>query len=157
MVGPKLEKRYSAPSVVSWGPNRIDVVALDRENQMHHKKFDGEWHDWNALGEEAFSSPPSIVSWEPNRLDIDGLDTDNHLLHKAWNGSKKVWEPSLTSWKDLGGLLSSPPSVVSWEPNRLDIFGLGEDNQMLHKAWNGSSWLPSVTGWTDLGGRFSHP
>jgi hypothetical protein len=44
--------------------------------------------------------------------------------------------------------------VVSWDPNRLDIFGLGTDNQMYHKYWNGSAWGPSVTGWEALGGIF---
>ena len=28
----------------------------------------------------------------------------------------------------------SPPAVASWGTNRLDIFGLGEDNAMYHKA-----------------------
>jgi hypothetical protein len=31
--------------------------------------------------------------------------------------------------------------AVAWGANRLDIFGLGTDNQMNHKAWNGSAWL----------------
>jgi hypothetical protein len=44
--------------------------------------------------------------------------------------------------------------VASWGPNRLDIFGLGTDNQMFHKAWNGQ-WHPSQTGWEALGGVFN--
>jgi Pro-kumamolisin, activation domain/Repeat of unknown function (DUF346) len=47
-------------------------------------------------------------------------------------------------------------SVVSWSANRLDIFGLGTDHAMYHKAWNGSAWLPSSTGWEGLGGLFSY-
>jgi hypothetical protein len=31
-------------------------------------------------------------------------------------------------------------AVTSWGSNRLDIFGLGTDNQMYHKAWDGSAW-----------------
>jgi hypothetical protein len=53
----------------------------------------------------------------------------------------------------------SPPSsaVASWGSNRLDIFGLGTDNQMYHKAWNGTSWEPSQTDWQPLGGTFNSP
>jgi len=47
-------------------------------------------------------------------------------------------------------------SVASWCPNRLDIFGLGTDHAMYHKAWNGSAWLPSRIGWEGLGGIFTY-
>ena len=47
-----------------------------------------------------------------------------------------------------------PASVaaVSWGANRLDIFGLGTDNQMYHKDWDGQQWS---AGWQPLGGIFS--
>jgi Repeat of unknown function (DUF346) len=45
--------------------------------------------------------------------------------------------------------------ATCWGANRLDIFGLGTDNQMYHKAWDGNAWLPSPTGWEPLGGNFS--
>ncbi|MFP2924942.1 trypsin-like peptidase domain-containing protein [Pyxidicoccus sp. 3LG] len=47
--------------------------------------------------------------------------------------------------------------VTAWSANRLDIFGLGTDRQMFHKAWGGSAWHPSQTGWEPLGGVFSSP
>ncbi len=31
-------------------------------------------------------------------------------------------------WESLGGVLTSKPSVVSWGPNRLDVFALGTDS-----------------------------
>jgi hypothetical protein len=48
-------------------------------------------------------------------------------------------------------------AVASWERNRLDIFGLGTDSQLYHKAWDGSAWYPSQTNWEALGGRFNSP
>ncbi len=52
-----------------------------------------------------------------------------------------------------------PPSVavVSWAADRLDIFGLGTNNEMFHKYWDGSKWGPSPTGWEGLGGTFNSP
>ncbi len=47
-------------------------------------------------------------------------------------------------------------AVVSWSANRLDIFGLGTDNQMYHKYWDPSTgWGPSPTDWEPLGGVFN--
>jgi hypothetical protein len=48
-------------------------------------------------------------------------------------------------------------ATVAWGSNRLDIFGLGTDNQMYHKAWDGNAWLPSLTDWEPLGGVFNSP
>lgn len=31
-------------------------------------------------------------------------------------------------WESLGGILTSPPNVVSWGENRLDVFTLGTDS-----------------------------
>jgi hypothetical protein len=47
--------------------------------------------------------------------------------------------------------------VESWGPNRLDVFGLGTDRQMFHKAWDGTRWHPSDLGWEALGGIFITP
>ena len=46
------------------------------------------------------------------------------------------------------------PAVVSWGPNRLDIFGIGMDDGLYHKSWDGSHWWPSHEGWSSLGGQF---
>jgi len=39
-----------AGSVVSWGPGRIDVFAVGLDSALHHKAFDGTWHDYESLG-----------------------------------------------------------------------------------------------------------
>ena len=52
---------------------------------------------------------------------------------------------------------NAPIAAVAWGANRLDIFGLGTDNSMYHKAWDGSHWRPSQTDWEGLGGVFNSP
>ncbi len=44
--------------------------------------------------------------------------------------------------------------AVAWGPNRLDVFGLGLNRGMFHKAWLGNTWQPN---WEDLGGVFTGP
>ena len=46
-------------------------------------------------------------------------------------------------WIWLGGRLTAPPAVASWAPNRLDVFGLGEDRDTYEKTWTRKHWLPS--------------
>jgi hypothetical protein len=70
-----------------------------------------------------------------------------------------VSNSSVNGEVDLCYGVSGPASIssVSWSIDRLDIFGLGTDDAMYHKAWNGSSWTPSSAGWDYLGGRFNSP
>jgi len=44
--------------------------------------------------------------------------------------------------------------VVAWGPNRLDIFGLDTNRQMIHQAYDGS-WKPSQMDWEPHGGTFT--
>src|SRR5260221_13643426 len=53
--------------------------------------------------------------------------------------------------------MKHPTAAAAWGGNRLDIFGLGTDNQMWQKAWTGNAWGPSPTSWTPLGGKFTNP
>jgi hypothetical protein len=95
----------------------------------------------------------AVASWGANRLDLVVHAQDGHTRHKAWDGS--YWQPSVTGWDDLGAGFGYP-AVVSWGPNRLDVFAVGkQDGQMYHKAWTGSQWYPSQTGWQALGGVFT--
>ena len=53
-----------------------------------------------------------------------------------------------SGWENLGGVLTSAPTVSSWSANRLDCFVRGTNNAMWHKWWNGAAW----SGWENLGG-----
>lgn len=130
----------SKPNAVSWGPNRIDVVATGTDSQVFHKWWNGSsWNGWEPLG-GTIQGAPSICSWANGRLDIFAVGTNHHLFHKWYQGG---W----SGWEDLGGLLSSEPACVSWGNNRIDIFARGMNSSMWHLWWDGA-WH----GWEDLGG-----
>jgi hypothetical protein len=71
------------------------------------------------------------------------------MYHRGWENGGWVED-----WEPLGGKFDSEPAIVAWGENRLDIFGLGTDDQMYHKWWNGSEWGPSQADWQPLGGQF---
>jgi hypothetical protein len=43
-------------------------------------------------------------------------------------------------------------AVAGWGPNRLDVFGVGSDGGLYHKAWTGAAWQAD---WENLGGKFT--
>ncbi|MFF0345975.1 M20/M25/M40 family metallo-hydrolase [Kribbella sp. NPDC004875] len=49
---PTVARRRPQPagSVVSWGPGRLDVFATGTDSALHHKAYDGAWHDFENLG-----------------------------------------------------------------------------------------------------------
>lgn len=55
--------------------------------------------------------------------------------------SKYLW-----TW---GTMESRSIAVAAWGPNRLDVFGLGEDSAMYHKSWNGQAGRPHQAGPSD--------
>ena len=64
--------------------------------------------------------------------------------------------PLQEGWEPLGGKFLTPPAVVSWGPGRIDIFAIGLDGAMYHKAWD-NGWHPSPDEWELLGGSFASP
>ncbi|KAK0710261.1 hypothetical protein B0T26DRAFT_724432 [Lasiosphaeria miniovina] len=79
------------------------------------------------------------------------------MWHRSRNGS--AWT---ADWESLGGIFSStgsPPAVVlSCRPVRVDIFRIGANDQMLHKAfWDGAAAAGGWIEWEDLGGIFVSP
>ncbi|WP_159009667.1 hypothetical protein [Bradyrhizobium sp. S69] len=144
-------------------PNeRLDVLWLDGKFEMNHTTWNnivGHWPDYPAVGQfdnlgGIFTTPPVAVPLGENRLDVFGLGTDYAVYHKTFQANATgagTWTPN---WENLGGNFMSTPAVASTGPDRIDIFALGIDQGMVHKAWNGTAW---DTNWEELGGCFASP
>lgn len=131
----------SKPAAVSWGPNRIDVVARGTDAAVYHRWWDGaSWGGWETLG-GGLQGGPALCSWASGRLDMFGAGHDHQLYHRSFQGDWSAWEA-------LGGLVSSDPAAVSWGPDRIDVFARGMDSALWHLWWDGSQW----GGWENLGG-----
>ena len=64
-------------------------------------------------------------------------------LHEAPHMTRKLHAMGWFGWENLGGYLTSSPTVSSWGPNRLDVFAKGGDSKLWHKYWNGTGqWGP---------------
>ena len=104
---------------------------------------------WGFLG------PPSVVGWEW-LVHMFVVGPDEQMLHKFFyveGYPTHPWAP----WEHMGGsFVPSAPAAVSWGPERLDIFAVGTDRQMLHRAWSPGStaWHPQDD-WEPMGGSFA--
>jgi hypothetical protein len=151
----------SSPAIASWGSDRLDIVVVGDDRNLAHKAWNGNRWLPSATGYEPLGGPvrggssPAIVSWGSDRLDIALVSDDRQIYHKAWNGNQ--WLPSTTGFEPLGGLVrdGSSPAIVSKGPDRLDIFIVGQDKELDHKAWESTRWLPSLTTLEHLGGIIS--
>ena len=86
-------------------------------------------------------------------LSIFGLSADNRMLWKTsyLQASGSYWSPAGQDWENLGGSFDSPPAAIRSYNGRVHIVGLGTDNSMWWRYWDGSAWSP----WQHLGGVFT--
>ena len=52
---------------------------------------------------------------------------------------------------DLGGQLGSGVAVTAGGPHALDVFVVGENNELVHRSFDGGAW----SGWHNLGGQLA--
>ena len=105
--------------------------------------------DWERLG-GIFTSPP-LLSRGAEPSDIFGL------ARRRCTRRGRHCLAALALTGAAGGIFTSPPAGGAWGQNRLDVFGLGGDGAMYHKAWDGTAWRPSPLDWERLGGIFTSP
>ena len=142
-------------AAVQWFGGNTHLFGIGIDNKLYHCDLSPTLSpppEWNHVGGEyVFPSAPVALSWShpgefPRRLDVFCLGTDNTMWQKA--REEDSWFPTFDSWFPLGPqVFTGPPAVASWGPNRLDVFGIGQNNQLMYKFFNGA-WNPSETGWT---------
>ncbi|KAJ6087463.1 hypothetical protein N7467_006377 [Penicillium canescens] len=144
-------KFKNSPAVVSWATGRLDLFGIGTNNHIYHRWWDGQWQpqdNWQDLG-TGFDSSPTAVSWGPERFDIF-TTRDNIICHRWFDATHN---PQWSEWEFLGGMkFKNSPAVVSWVTGRLDLFGIGTNNHIYHRWWDGQ-WQPQDN-WQDLGTGF---
>jgi hypothetical protein len=150
--------------VVAADETTVYVFKRGPDDELMYKSgslASGVWSMWKSLGGKlyrgAFRELVTAVSSRPGRMDVVALWEDSTPRHIATTGlptgTGEIGGPvphgsSWTQWQSLGGKLERGLTMVSWGPNRLDVFGQGTDHAVHSKSWNGSSWST----WSSLGG-----
>ncbi|KAL8895456.1 MAG: hypothetical protein Q9207_008166 [Kuettlingeria erythrocarpa] len=145
-------------SSVSWGENRVDVFTLVNNN-VTHKYWDGQqWSPAESALEtlgNGLASPPIAISWGVDRLDVFGLDDHDVIKHQYWDGT--AWRPHTHELENLGGACNPEFAIAAttWGEDRLDVFCIGPDGDLLHQYYDGSQWQPSTGSLESLGGQLA--
>ena len=136
-----------------------------------HSNQDRLWAKWQLAPGKAWrldpnqvfgndGAAPSITSslepWSGGSGLRPWAPPDNQQVVKTCKHPSVV-APPLYDTNPIAMPKSSGGWVTAWGNNRLDIFGLGTDGAMYHKAWDGTAWRPSLLDWERLGGIFTAP
>jgi Peptidase family M23/Cohesin domain len=99
-------KLIGKPAVVSWAPDRTDVVVRGEDDVMYHLAYTSSgWGNWESLGGQTKFAPQAI-SWGKDRLDVFHIGLDGNFYHKWWTGSLQ------SAWYQVGTYQYVPPHII---------------------------------------------
>ena len=141
----------ASPALVIPGPYKVDMVFVSTDDCVHHyHSFYGRFQQTpTILGTQKVSSSLTAVSNADGRVDIFALAPDKSVVHNSYQDTDGTW----TGWETLGAkkFESSISAVVRQGTNTIELFGLGSDKALWHRAGNGSHW---PVDWVSHGGGF---
>lgn len=153
--------------MVSDQPGRLHVVAVtDSGNILHNIYYpNSTWRGWQQLPGtrgwfdvcepascHVLRGSPAVSSWAPGRLDVfvntwrsDGGSALKHLWMNNGQWATSKFEVLGTGW------MQGSPAAVSKGVGRIDVFVLGDGNELVQKSFASGSW----SGWVDRGGEMT--
>lgn len=145
----------SEVAAVSRDANKLDVFVIGPDCSVWTAAWDqnvasGQWRGWWKI-QHGLASPNSAVtaiSRDPNKLDVFVIAPDGGVWTAAWdqNVAKAEWRGW---WRILDGTAAtnSAVSVVSRDPNKLDVFIVAPDGSVWTAAWDQNVSNGQWRGW----------
>jgi len=117
---------------------------------LHRHRTNSQWSGWEQLWGPGVTNLRA-VSWGSDRIDLfarGGGFVGNAVYHRSFSGG--IWSPGPEAeWVNITGefIAGFPPAAVSWGPNRLDVFmvgdiGVANTDNVWHRSWTGREWNP---------------
>jgi hypothetical protein len=129
----------SAPAVSSWGPNRLDFFVRGMDKNLYWKYWDGSaWSAYTHVEGAPFivGNPVALTfGANTNALGVFVKGEDRNLYVARWVPLEFGW-----TWEFLGGPIIGTPAVISWGPNRFDVFARGADGTLKHASFDHGTW-----------------
>lgn len=114
--------------------DRYDLFVTDHRGQVAQRVYlDGIWHHW--VGTAPGSVLPGVTACRTAdaQLHIFARGTDRGVRHAYFDGQ---WHP----WQNFAGEVSCVPAVVA-DGNRIDLFALDRQAQLIQKTWRNHQWF----------------
>ncbi|WP_107658761.1 hypothetical protein [Nocardia suismassiliense] len=124
---------FRTPAATTWGPDRIDVFAVGRDNEIHHQWTENagvDWSGWYAIG-GVTEHGLAACSWGPGRIDLFHRGTDASIYHAWLDADEAGW----SGWEDMGGVTDHAVALGSRGRGRLDLLHIGTDDKIYLKEF----------------------
>jgi hypothetical protein len=135
----------AGPGVVSSEPDRIDTLwpVANTGDLRWVREILGQIS--SGIGHGGTLHQPALASRSAGQRDGFVTGFNNEMYH-----SPTIPPKAANNWGSLGGQFISGPAAFSWGLNHLDVYGIGADDGIWHKWWNGTHWdgwhrLPAAT------------
>jgi len=133
-----------AISAIARDANKLDVFVVSNDGGVYTAAWDqnvsnGQWRGWWRIGTLTArpGSPVTVISRDPKKLDVFVAGNDGTVYTAAWdqnvsNGQWRGW------WNIQSGAIPAGGTVtaVSRDPNKLDVFIVGNDGGVYTAAWD---------------------
>lgn len=150
---------YSFPTAISHSYPNLDVFAIGTDEALYHKYRDPYSLDdfgpstlsWEDLGDTNSSQFSTVAAVWRSAADLDVflVGGDNEMYHKYYSGV--TWGPR-GGFESREGILTTAPTVVSWDADTLDIFMLGQRGSLWRQTFTkDDGWV----NWKELGGDWA--
>jgi hypothetical protein len=133
----------SPVSVVARDPNKLDLFVTGADGTIYTAACDlktasGQWRGWWPIttGAAAAGSPVTAVARDPNKLDAFVVGKDGGIYAAAWDANDDGGWRGWTRIADAKAKARTPITVVSRDPNKLDVFLVASDGKVLTAAWD---------------------
>ncbi len=146
-------------TAVSRDPNKLDIFHVSNDGGIYTAAWDqhvssGQWRGWWRVlnGVAKAGSAVAAVARDPNKLDTFVIGTDNGIYTAAWdqNVANAQWRGW---WRIANGVARSDSGIaaVSRDPNKLDVFVVGQDSGIWTAAWDQNVGNAQWRGWWRIG------
>ena len=91
-----------APSIVSWGPDRLDLFFRDANDKLIHRwkepgtGWDPTFQSFHPWSKGKMRSAPASAAWGTGRLDTFMVGPSGVIWHKRWDSAAGGWFPAGT-------------------------------------------------------------
>jgi hypothetical protein len=135
---------YAGLSAIATAPGHLDLFGMSASRQLAHASFSGgKWTSWTDVhppgggqGVAAISGT-AVASLAPGRLDVFLIpDPGNLHVLQHLTSVRGVWKPT----ESIPSLLAVGPSVTSFEPGQLEVFGVGSDAAVQQHSLVSGKW-----------------
>jgi hypothetical protein len=132
-----------SPAAISCRARKLDVVVRGSDGHLWQIGWDGiSWSPWkqitfpNAPGlPTSFLACVGLTTWWLDRLDLFVVDNAGGLLQLISFDAGQSWLSAARFGPPPSTQISTGAAAVSWGPNRIDIFVIGEDGNLWHLWW----------------------